>query len=103
MVPNAVKKKVIALPAFCDILLGVIDHAIRANRSDHVHIPGTAYARHLCAGHLGDLHCESAHTSRRAVNQNALSRLYSSFVAKAVQGSECRHGCWSSLRKRHVI
>src|SRR5712691_930405 len=103
MVPNAVENHVITLPTFGEILLGVIDDPICADGSDHVHIPRTAYAGHICAEPLGDLHSERTHASRRTVNQDLLPRLNLSLVAKTLQCGECRHRCRSRLLKRHVI
>ena len=47
-------------------------------------IPAAAYAGHICAERLGDLHSERADTSRRAVNQDFLSWLNLSLVAKTL-------------------
>ena len=82
MVSDAIEKQVVTLPALGEILLGVINDPIRADGSDHVHIPRTAYAGHLCAERLGDLHRERTHASRRTVNQDLLARLNLSLVAQ---------------------
>src|SRR6266852_7954283 len=103
MVPNAVEKEVVTLPTFGEILLRVINDPICADGSDHVHVPRTAYAGHLCAERLGDLHSEGTHASRRTVNQDLLPRLNVSLVAKTLQCGECRHRCRSCLFKRHAI
>src|SRR5262249_27280596 len=103
MVPNAVENQVVTLPTLGEILLGVINDPICADGSDHVHIPRTAYAGHIGAEPLGDLHCERTHASRRTVNQDLLARLNVSLVAKTLQCGECRHRYGSRLLKRHVI
>src|SRR5262249_45625157 len=103
MVPHAVENQIVTLPTFGEILLGVINDLIGADCSDHAHIPRTAYAGHLCAEGLGDLHSERTHTSRRAVNQDLLPRLHVSLVAQTLQGADCRHRDSSRLLNRHVI
>src|SRR3954452_23568980 len=103
MVPNAIKNDVETLAAFGEILLGVINGLIRADGSDHVHIPCTTYAGHMRAESLRDLHCERTDASCRAVNQDPLPWLNSSLVAKSLQGSECGHRGGSSLLKRYIV
>src|SRR5712691_10421790 len=103
MIPSAVENQVITLPTFGEILSSVINDVIRADGSDHVHIPGTAYASDLCAERLGDLHSEGTHASRRPINEDLLPRLKVSLVAKTLQCGECRHRCRSRLLKRHAI
>src|SRR5712692_2146101 len=90
MVPNAVEKEVVALPTFGEILSSVINDVIRADGSDHVHIPRTAYASNIRPEPLGDLHSERTHAARRTVNQDLLPRPNLSLVAKTLQCGECR-------------
>jgi hypothetical protein len=73
MLPNAVEEQVVTLPALGEILSRVIDDPMGADGSDHVHIPRTAHAGHVCAERLGDLHSERTHPSRRAVDQDHLT------------------------------
>src|SRR5713101_5528180 len=103
MIPNGVENEIVTLSTFGEILLGVINDPICADGSDHVHIPRTAHAGHICAERLGDLHSERTHTSSRNVNQDLLARLNLSLVAKTLQCGECRYRCRSRLLKRHVI
>src|SRR5271166_3252655 len=103
MVQNAVENYVVALPTFGEIFLRVVNEVIRADGSDHVHVPRTAYANNLCAERLGYLHSERTHASRRTVNQDLLSRLNLSLVAKTLQCGQCRKRHRSRLLKRHVI
>src|SRR5574337_415296 len=103
MVPNAVENQVVTLPTLAEILLGVINDVLRADGSHHVHIPRAAYAGHIRAERLGDLHSERTHASRRTVNQDLLPRLNLSLVAKTLQCRECRHRHGSRFLKRHVI
>src|ERR1700722_10304702 len=103
MVPNAVEKQIVTLTHFGEIFLGVIDNPIRADGSDHVHIPGTAYAGHFSAERFGDLDGEGAYASGRTVNQDLLPRLEVSFVAKTLQRGEAGHRNGSCLIERDVI
>src|SRR5216683_189965 len=102
MVPNHVENQVVALRTFGEILFGVINDLICADRSDHVHISRTAHAGHFRSERLGDLHSERTHSSRRSVNQDLLPRLNLSFVAKTLQCRDCRNRYRSRLLKRQV-
>ena len=64
---------------------------IGTERSDQFHIPATAHAGHLGAECLGNLDREGAHASRRSVDQDLLSRLELSAIAKSLQRGKCRH------------
>ena len=75
---------------FGEILLRVVDDSIRADGANHLHISRAANAGHICAEGFGDLHCEGAHTSGGAVDQDLLAGLYLSLVAKALQCGEGR-------------
>src|SRR5262249_6858409 len=97
------ENKVVTLFTFGEILLGVINNVICADGSDHLHISRTAYAGHICAEPLGNLHSERTHASRRTVNQDLLPRLNPSLVAKTLQCGQPRHGYRTRLLKRHVI
>src|SRR5271170_6963159 len=103
MIPYGVEKKAVTLPTRGEILLGVVNDPICADGSNHVHIPGTAYAGHICAERLRDLHSERTHASRCTIDQDLLPRLNPSLVAKTLQSSECRNRYTSRLLKRHVI
>src|SRR6516165_8823985 len=103
MVHNTVEKEVVTLPAFGEILLGVINDMIRADGSDHVHISCTAYAGHIRAEPLGDLHSERTHASCRSVNQDLLPWLNVSLVAKTLQCGEGYYRDGSCLLERDVI
>src|SRR5436305_8337978 len=103
MVCHEIEDQVVALRALSEIFLGVIDDAIRADGSDHLHIPRTAHAGDLCAERPGDLHSESTHASRRSVDQDLLPRSNLSLVAKTLQCGQCRHRHRSCLLKRYLI
>src|SRR5215470_18146173 len=103
MVPHAVEQEVVMVPACGEILLGVINHVVCAQRSDQVYIPRTTDASHLCTQRLGDLHGEGPHASRRTVHQDCLPRLKVSHVAKTLQGGECCYRDGSRLLEREVV
>jgi hypothetical protein len=69
------------------ILLGVINHAIRAKRSNEVHVSRTAHPRHISAEPLGDLYRERAHATRGTVDQDLLPGLNPALIAKTLQRS----------------
>jgi hypothetical protein len=52
MVPHVVENQVVSLPAFGEILPGVIDDAVRAEGLHHARILRAADAGHLCAERL---------------------------------------------------
>ena len=65
-------------------------------------ISRAADAGHICAERLGDLHRERAHASRRAVDQDLLSRLDLALVAQTLQGGDRRDGNGGRLLKGDV-
>src|SRR5207249_8369198 len=91
MVRNIVENHVVAFSTFSEILFRVINHVIRAERSDKINISGAANASNIRAESFRDLHRECAHASRRAVNQDLLTRLDFSFVAKSLQRRDARY------------
>src|SRR6516162_8609066 len=91
MVPDAVENDVVTSIPLGEILPGVIDDPVRADRPDHVHIPGTAYAGDVRAETLRDLHGERAHASGRAVDQRFLPWLKPSLVAEPLQRGDRGH------------
>src|SRR5260370_36256851 len=103
MVGKAVENQVVTLPTLGEILLAVINDPICADGSDHVHIPRTGYAGHICAEGPGDLHGERTPASPCTVNQDLLPWLNVSLVAKTLQCSKCRYRHRSRLVVGHVI
>src|SRR5271165_731235 len=102
MVPHAIEEQVVALCTFREILLRVIDDPICTDGPDHVEIPGAAYAGHIRAERLGNLHSECTYTSRSTVNQDLLTCLDVSLIAKTLQCGIGGHGYGSCLLKCHV-
>src|SRR5437879_2439706 len=102
MVRNIVENHVVAFSTFSEILFRVINYVIRAERSDKIDISGAANASDIGAESFRDLHRECAHASRRAVNQDLLTRLDFSFVAKSLQRRDARYVYRSCLLKREI-
>ena len=71
-VSRQLEDEIVLLPAPGEVLLGVVDDVVRAERADQVHVPRAAHAGHLRSERLRDLHREGAHASRRAVDQDLL-------------------------------
>jgi hypothetical protein len=92
MAGKALEKTIVASRTLGEILLGAINDVIRADGSDHFHIPRTAYARNIRPERLGDLHSEGTYSSRRTVDQHLLPRLNVSLVAKTLQCGEAAIG-----------
>ena len=86
MVPHIVEDEIVTLPTLREVLLGVVNNVVCADRSNHVHIPRAANAGHLRAERLGNLHGERAHASRRTVDQDLLPWLHLPRIAKTVKG-----------------
>src|SRR4028118_1840160 len=88
MVPRNIEDEIVALAALGEVLLGVINDLVCAERSDHVQFPRAVHARHLRSVSLGKLNGEGTHTSSSAVDQNLLSRPNLSLMAKTREGDE---------------
>src|SRR6266542_1510019 len=102
MVRNVVENHVVTFATFGEILFSVINHVIRAEGSDHIQVPGTAYAGHTCAERLRDLHRERTHTSRCSIDQDVLPWLNFSLVAKSLQRRDACDIDRSCLLKRQA-
>jgi hypothetical protein len=85
-----------------EILLGVVNHLVGADRSDHVHVPGAADPGHLRCERFGDLHCKRTHASRRTVDQRLVPRPDLSFVTKTLEGGDGGDGHGRGLLERQV-
>ena len=77
-----------------EVLPGVVDDAVRAERLDQVDVPRAADAGDLRSERLGDLHGERPDATGGAVDQDFLSRLNLPLVAKRLEGGDRRdwHG-----------
>ena len=66
---------VVAVLAVGEVVAGVVDDVVGAERADQVDLGGAAHAGDLGAERLGDLHGERADASRRADDQHLLPGL----------------------------
>jgi len=89
------RSRIVALPAAGDVLPGVVDDVVGAERADQLGVADAAHADDVSAEGLGDLHGERADASRCAVDQHRLAGLHLADVAQALQGGDGgdRHRC----------
>src|SRR3990172_2795245 len=102
MVCHSIKNQVITLSVFGEIFLRVINDLVCANRAHHVQIPRAAHASDFSLERFGNLHRKRTHTTGRTINQNLLPRLNLSFIAKTLQGGECRYRDGCCFLKRYI-
>src|ERR687893_3008252 len=88
MGPRQLEDEIVVLPTSGEVLLGVVDDVVCAERSDQLYVPRAAHAGHLSVEGLGDLHGEGPHASRRPDDQDLVPWLDPSVVAQTLQG--CR-------------
>src|SRR5207302_8760139 len=82
------KDQVVQLASPGEVLLGVVDDLVGADRADHFQVPGAADSGDLRAIPLRDLHGERPDPSRRSDNQHLFSRPDLSSIAKTLQGGD---------------
>src|ERR1700694_602042 len=75
---------------------------VSADGADHVQVLRAAYAGHLGAERLGDLHCECTQASRRPVDQHLLAWLHLALIAKNLKGGRGGNPNGRSLLEREV-
>src|SRR3989440_11538966 len=96
------KNQVITLPILGEIFLRVINDLICANRACHIQIPRAAHTSHFSSERFGNLHRKRTHTTRRTMNQHLLPWLNLSFIAKTLQGGDCRHRYGRCFLEREI-
>src|SRR6516225_9131818 len=74
MVADQVEEHVVAVPGRGEVLPGVIEDTVRAERPDQAGIPGAADAGDLSAERLGDLDGERSHAPGCSVDQHLVTR-----------------------------
>ena len=84
-VPDVVEDDVVALVAVSEVLLGVVDDVVGADRADQLNVLGAAHSGHLGAENLGDLHSECADPARGPVDQDLLPGPHLRVVAKELE------------------
>ena len=82
MVANAVEHQVVLLSASGEVFFRVVDHAIRADELDQVHVLRAAHSGDVSAERFRNLHRECPDTSRRAVDQDLVAGPDATFVAQ---------------------
>src|SRR6266851_4010153 len=87
---HEIEDPVIALPALGEVLPGVIDDVVCADRAQHVQFARAVDAGHFRPEGLGDLHGEGTNVPTCTVDQDLVSWLDLSFAAKTLQGQDCR-------------
>src|SRR5215212_3711451 len=92
MVRYVVEDEVVALIVLSEVLAGVVDDVIGADRSDHAHVSGAAHAGHLGAESLRDLHREGADAPGGAADQDLLPGSNIAVIAKGLKADEPGHG-----------
>ena len=73
--PADVEDHVVAPAAAGEVVAGVVDDVVGAERSDQVHLRRAAHAGDFGAERLGDLHGERPHASGRADDQDLVPGL----------------------------
>src|SRR6266566_134723 len=96
------KNQVIPLPISGEIFLRVINDMVCTNRAHYVQIPRAAYGGDFSPERFGNLHRKRTDPTTRTMNQHLLPLLNVSFIAKALQGDDCRlrYGC--CFLKRYI-
>ena len=86
--PGQLEDDVVAPAAPGEVLAGVVDDVVGAERPDQLQVPGAAHPGHLGAEPLGQLDGEGADAARRPDDQDLVARLDPSLVAQALQGGQ---------------
>ncbi len=90
-VADVVDDQVVTRPVPAEVVDGVVDDAVGADRPDQLDVLRAADTRDVRAERLGDLHREGAHAARGSVDQHALPRLDPAAVAERLQGGDSGH------------
>src|SRR5918993_954568 len=102
MVTGDIEDQVVALIALGEVLFGVIDDVVCAERTDHLQFLRVVYTGHLRSVGFGDLYGEGTHTTAGAIDQHTLAWLQPSLIRKNLQGDESRGGYGRGLFERDV-
>src|SRR5579884_2260578 len=99
-VPDHVKHQVVSLPTLCEVLSGVVEYPIGAERAHQFAISGAAHGGHLTAERLGDLNREGADTPGSAVDENPTAGLEPALVAQPLERRQAGDGYGRRLFER---
>src|ERR1700694_5971827 len=102
MVPGDVDHQVVGFGAAGEILTCVINDPVRAQRASSLHVSWATYGGDVRPERLGDLHGETTHTSRSAVDQHLLTLLNASMIAECLQRRDGRDRDGGNLLKADV-
>src|SRR5919204_641452 len=102
MVPYVVEDEVVPLALLREVLAGVVDDVVGADRADQVHVPRAAHAGHVRSERLRKLHREGTDAARRTVDQDLLPGSHLALVAKRLQGDEAGQGSGRGVLEREV-
>ena len=83
--PRELEDQVVALLAAREVLPGVVDDVVGAERTDEIHLPGAANAGNTAPERLGDLHGERADASTGTDDQDLLARLHGARIAQSLE------------------
>ena len=100
--PRVVEQQVVLLGAPGEILAGVVDDVVGAERLHEVGVSRAAHRGHFRAERFRDLHGEGPDASRRTIDQNLLPRLELSLVAQTLERGERRRRHGRRLFERQV-
>lgn len=103
MIPRNVEDEIVALATLGEVLLGVINDAVGAERSDHIQFLRVVDAGHIRSVRFGKLYGESTHTTTSTIDQDLLSWRYPSLILKVLQGDESGGGYGRGLIERDVV
>ena len=94
MVARDVDDDVVALGALGEVVLGVVDDVVGADRSDHLELARRIHAGHVRAVGLGELDGEDADAPAGAVDEHGLARSHLAVVADTAKRDQAggRHG-----------
>src|SRR4051794_3114215 len=90
-IPRTIEDQVVSLGAPGEIVLGVIDDMVRANRSYEAHALRAPHPGHSRPERLGDLPAERPTPPRATFDQALLPRLNPAFIAKPLKSGHPRH------------
>ena len=88
VVGDVVEDEVVLPSAAGEVVAGVVDDVVGADRADEVHVPRAAHAGDLGAERLRDLHGERADPARGTVDEHRLAGLDVALVAQRLEGDE---------------
>jgi hypothetical protein len=90
MAARDIQHEIVALPGSREVVRRVVNDVFGTDGSHQVHVARAAHAGDVRTESSGDLYGEGAHTSRRSVDEDPLSRSDPSLVAHTEQSGAGR-------------